>query len=235
MKVDLIFRLIGMATLAGLGLYSGIILSNNGNATVYIYAGIGALVGAVLGWIFTPFLTIRPASALRNLLNKVPSQTLLVGLVGLIVGLIIAALLSIPLSSFPQPFGSVFSVLGALLITYLSVALFVTRQHEIIDFFHFRSQARTNDKQDSEGTPPAAEEPEPARTILLDTSVIIDGKNRGRGADRISCWQPAHSTFRPQRASVYRGFVGWITTPERPAWDGSPISITERCHPPGKN
>jgi uncharacterized protein YacL len=176
MNVDLIFRLIGMITLAGLGLYSGIILSENGTATIYIYAGIGALIGAVLGWIFTPFLTIHPARALRNRLSKIPSQTLLVGLVGLIVGLIIAALLSIPLSSFPQPFGSVLSVLAALLITYLSVALFVMRQHEIVDFFHIRSQSRTNEKHETEVIPPAEEGAEPARTILLDTSVIIDGR-----------------------------------------------------------
>ncbi len=176
MNVDLIFRLIGMITLAGLGLYSGIILSEAGTTTVYIYAGIGALAGAVIGWIFTPLLTIRPARALRNWLSKIPTQTLLVGLVGLIVGLIVAALVSIPLSSFPQPFGSVFSVLGALLITYLSVALFSTRQHEIIDFLHFRSQARTGEKTVVESEAQTVEEPEPARTILLDTSVIIDGR-----------------------------------------------------------
>jgi uncharacterized protein YacL len=176
MNVDLIFRLIGMITLAGLGLYSGIILSDNGGATVYIYAGIGALVGAVIGWLFTPFLTIRPARALRNRLSKIPTQTLLIGMAGLIVGLIIAALLSIPLSSFPQPFGSVLSVLGALLISYLSVALFLMRQHEIVDFFQTRSQTRTSEKPDPEVAPPTADETEPARTILLDTSVIIDGR-----------------------------------------------------------
>ena len=176
MNVDLIFRLIGMITLAGLGLYSGIILSDSGNATVYIYAGIGALVGAVAGWIFTPFLTIRPARVLRNRLSKIPTQTLMIGLVGLIVGLIIAGLLSIPLSSFPQPVGSVLSVLGALLVTYLSVTLFMTRQHEIVEFFHSRSQALTNEKTISESAPPAEEKAELARTILLDTSVIIDGR-----------------------------------------------------------
>lgn len=176
MNVDLIFRLIGMITLAGLGLYSGIILSDPGTPTIYIYAGIGALVGAAIGWFFTPLLTIRPARALRNRLSKIPTQTLLVGMIGLIVGLIIAALVSIPLSSFPQPFGSVFSVLGALLITYLSVALFIMRQHEITDFFHFRTQTRATEKAASENAQPTVEETEPARTILLDTSVIIDGR-----------------------------------------------------------
>ena len=176
MNVDLIFRLIGMITLAGLGLYSGVILSDNGGATVYIYAGIGALVGAVLGWVFTPLLTIRPARALRNRLSKIPTQTLLIGLVGLIVGLIIAALLSIPLSSFPQPFGSVFSILAALLITYLSVALFITRQHDITDFLHIRSQERASEQTQKDAPPTKVEETEAARTILLDTSVIIDGR-----------------------------------------------------------
>ena len=176
MSVDLIFRLVGTLLLAGLGLYWVLTLSDSEPGLTILYAALGTLAGALIGWILTPFLTTRPARAIRNQLSKVPVQSLAAGLIGLVMGLIVAALLSIPLSSLPGPFGNILPVLGLLLSVYIGVTVFVTRQTEIFDIFRSRRAPRSTDANEAESEPQATGVLTVNRTILLDTSVIIDGR-----------------------------------------------------------
>ena len=94
-------------------------------------------------------------------------------LIGLIIGLLIAALLAFPLSLLPSPFGDILPFLGVLIFGYLGITLFVMRQPDLFNVI----QAITNR---GGASTPAAEEPatkwSEGRTILLDTSVIIDGR-----------------------------------------------------------
>ncbi len=178
MSADFIARLIGMIVFAVLGVYLGSSLGGLAEAdptassfTVEQYAFTIGLVGALFGLILTPFFTTRPVRGIRALLGRLSAQTLSAGLVGLISGLIIAALLSFPLSLLPDPFGAVMPFLGVLFFGYLGVAVFVMRQTDIFNLFgSFRSG---NPAVSSLST--GAEYGE-GRTILLDTSVIIDGR-----------------------------------------------------------
>jgi uncharacterized protein YacL len=168
MSADFIARLVGMVVFAGLGVYWGIYVGNLGGDNQALYAVIFALVGALVGLIITPYISTRPVRALRGLLSRVSSQTLVSGFIGLLAGLIVAALLAIPLTALPSPFGEVLPFVGVILFGYLGIAVFVMRQDDIFSVF------RMNRPGNSDAS--AVEAPEDVHTILLDTSVIIDGR-----------------------------------------------------------
>jgi uncharacterized protein YacL len=174
MSIEFIFRLIGMIVLAVVGVYWGIYLGRMTGGIPELYAVVLGLVGALIGLVLTPFVTTRPARYLRSVLSKVSAQTLVAGLIGLIAGLLIAALLSFPLSLLPPPFGQIFPFVGVLLCSYFGVSLFITRQNDIF------SVLRTHLPGRAAAEPATGESAEAAqgggRTILLDTSVIIDGR-----------------------------------------------------------
>lgn len=172
MSVELIFRIIGMLALAALGVYWGIEVAELFNLSLIISAVVLALVGAVIGFAFTPYVTIRPAIYIRNLLNRVSAQTLVAGLFGLIAGLIIATLAAFPLSLLPSPFGDVLPFIGVLAFGYFGIVVFVMRQNDIVNVFsHLRGRGEVYQNQDS-----AEAGDGNGRKILLDTSVIIDGR-----------------------------------------------------------
>ncbi|HLE53600.1 MAG TPA: TRAM domain-containing protein [Anaerolineales bacterium] len=168
MSADFIARILGMVVFAALGVYWGINLGGLTEGKEELYAVILGLVGALIGLVLTPFLTTRPVRAVRVLLGRFSAQTLVSGLVGLLAGLIVAVLLAFPISLLPSPFGDVLPFVGVLLFSYLGVAVFVTRQNDIFSALRFNLPGRSTE------TP---EEPTDAgRAILLDTSVIIDGR-----------------------------------------------------------
>lgn len=184
MSLEFIFRIIGMIVFCTVGVFWGIHLGETANAapsantlSVEQYAISIGLVGALVGLILTPFITTRPARAMRALFSRISAQTLFSSLIGLVAGLIVAALLSFPLSLLPYPFGSIFPFLGVLVFGYMGVALFVMRQ---LDFYAIFSNLPG--RGGSAGGGPAANENAAnqnwaeSRTILLDTSVIIDGR-----------------------------------------------------------
>ncbi len=179
MSADFIVRLIGMVFFAIIGVSWGVSLGQLANAspgpatfTVEWYAFTVGLVGALVGLILTPFLTTRPILALRKVFARISAQVLVFSLVGLVVGLIIAALLAYPLSLLPAPLGSFLPFMGVLFLGYMGAAVFIMRQNDLTAFVASFSGSRAPET--------AVEEPSSAlsgnRTILLDTSVIIDGR-----------------------------------------------------------
>ena len=172
MSLELIFRLLGMVGLGVAGAYYGIYLSANlasaADTSPTLWAVVLGLVGMLLGLVATPFFTTRPARAIRNQLMQMPASALLAGLTGLTVGLIIAVLLSFPLSLLPPPLGEIFPLVGALLFAWLGVYIFVMRQRDIFSIF----RGRLGNRLAAEGAGTANE----GRSVLLDTSVIIDGR-----------------------------------------------------------
>jgi len=170
MSVEFIFRLVGMVVFAIMGAYAGLYLAAILKGPVDMYTLLLGLVGALAGLVLTPFLTTRPARTLRGLLGRISVQTLVAGLIGLIAGLIIAALLAFPLSLLPEPFRSILPFFGVLLFSYFGVAVFVMRQNDIFSMMRLNLPGRQSSSEDSQ--PPR----DAGRTILLDTSVIIDGR-----------------------------------------------------------
>ncbi len=169
MTAEFFLRIIFMIILGIAGGFWGFDLARfNPRETVRYTIGI-ALVGALAGLILTPYFTTRPARAIRRVVGRIAAETLFAGLAGLIVGLLTAALLSFPLSLLPDPLGSILPFIGVILFAYFGVSLFVMRQGDIMSLFGTLS-GRTN------GSGSGSSWTNLNRTILLDTSVIIDGR-----------------------------------------------------------
>ncbi len=168
MSTEFIIRLIGMIVFGVLGAYSGSYLGRVTDQSPELVAVVLALVGMLFGLILTPYFTTRPIRAIRRTLLSVSTQTLTSGLTGLVVGLIIAALLTFPLSLLPTPFGKVLPFVGVLVFGYFGIAIFVMRQTDLSSFIRLPA-GRSSEEANANAQPPA-------RTILLDTSVIIDGR-----------------------------------------------------------
>lgn len=178
MSTDFIIRLIGMIAFSILGVSWGTSLGRIANAlpgpntyTVEQYAFTLGLVGALAGLILTPFITTRPIRALRSLMGRISAQSLFASLLGLAVGLLVAALLSFPLSLLPDPLGGVLPFVAVLLFGYLGVAMFAIRQNDL-----FQVLSSIIGRGSAQAAPEGGSKLGEGRTVLLDTSVIIDGR-----------------------------------------------------------
>jgi len=165
MRLGPIFRLLGTLVYGFIGWELGVALARTRELTpnsIVIILPI-AIAGAILGYLLTPWLIIAPARAARNSLRNVPIDELLAGTLGLTIGLLIAALLAYPISRLPTPFGTILPFVGVIIFGYLGAAVMVLRKNDIFAFLR-------------------APEAQPAPTttspqlLLLDTSVIIDGR-----------------------------------------------------------
>jgi uncharacterized protein YacL len=171
--VEFIFRIIGL--IAGcvggwqLGGWSLSLFGPPDKSDLLITQIVFFLVGGLSGFILIPYITTRPAYAIRRKLGHLSAETLFAGLVGLIVGLLAAALLAFPLSLLPTPFGEILPFLGTVVFSYFGVALFVMRQGDLMGLFSTLSGRGGESGSSSSWT-------NLNRTILLDTSVIIDGR-----------------------------------------------------------
>ena len=167
MSSELIIRLIGMVILALAGARFGTEIAVP-PLTPDVFALIFGLVGALVGLILTPYATTRPARLARHVIRELPAEVLVTSIVGLIFGLIIGALFSVPLSLLPQPFSQWVPSIVAIIAAYLSITIFAFRAQDI--FRLVRDLLRGGSASSS------AERIQADVQILLDTSVIIDGR-----------------------------------------------------------
>ena len=136
---------------------------------IVVASGVVGLVGA-------PWLTVKPANALRSSLRQIPTVQLMAATAGLAIGLAIAALLAYPLSLLPNPFGTILPFVGVIVMGYLGVTMMVLRHREILNFFLFPDGGEN--KQDLPKLPllDKGVRKQYSDMMLLDTSVIIDGR-----------------------------------------------------------
>ncbi len=161
MSFEFLLRLFGMVFFAALGWKIGDMLSDAETQIRYIV--VLMLAGAALGLLITPWITVRPYRVLRRIIRQVPAQTLFAATVGLIVGLIIAALTAFPLSLLPEPWRSILPFVSLILFGYLGAWMMVMRERDFFALFGGRFGR--------EAARASSDKP-----ILLDTSVIIDGR-----------------------------------------------------------
>ncbi len=167
MSIEFISRIVGMILMAIGGVFLGTYVAAQLGGSPYQYVAIFLLVGALIGLVLTPYVTVRPFLAVRKRIRQAPAQQLLATVLGLIVGLIIAALVSFPISMLPPPFSQVLPFIAAALFGYLGIMVMITRQHDIFNLI--RGQLPTR----GEGPEAGGNGHKP---VLLDTSVIIDGR-----------------------------------------------------------
>src|SRR5438876_7424470 len=82
-----------------------------------------ALAGALFGFFGLPYVTTKPFFWLENKLNVTPLPDLVAATVGLLVGLLLAALVGLFLAKLPWYLGFVISLIVALVFAYWGVTL----------------------------------------------------------------------------------------------------------------
>ena len=172
MKVTvLIFRFFGLILFATAGFYlvNQVVPLFFPTVAVLPYAIGSSVVLAALGFLIMPAITLNPINRIRSYLSKVSGPTLLSALIGLVVGLIIAALISLPISFLPKPFSSVLPFVAAVLFGYLGAAIAVSRQGDLRDVFQIGHRG-------PKGSHVTTGKWQQDKSILIDTSVIIDGR-----------------------------------------------------------
>jgi uncharacterized protein YacL len=150
------------------GGYLGAVWADLADASPEVIIVVLGLVGALAGLILTPYVTTRPARFIRRRVSELPATVLVSSMIGLIVGLMIAGLLAYPLSLLPSPFGQILPFVAALAFSWLGISIFMMRQRDIFSLFRGRMSGRMA----AEGAGAQNE----GRSVLLDTSVIIDGR-----------------------------------------------------------
>ncbi len=166
MNTTLVLRIIGLLVLGsgGVALSEQIVTLPGIPETYHIYITIlSSVIGALVGFIFTPWLTIKPFQRLSRFIQQLPTYVIFSGTVGLFIGLGLGAIAAYPLSLLPGPLGQFLPFIVAALFGYAGIMVTTTRP-DLLQGLRSRLFAKE----------PTPEECRPA--VLLDTSVIIDGR-----------------------------------------------------------
>ncbi len=170
MSLELSLRLVSMMILALLGALLGIDLSDALYLPPEATGLTFSLMGALAGLIITPWITTYPARASRRIITQMPVENLLVLMGGVLFGMVLAALLAWPLSLLPDPFGQFLPAIAAGVTAYISASIFLLRASDVYALFGGALKERTPAR------PARAPSSGTASDILVDTSVIIDGR-----------------------------------------------------------
>ena len=172
MTADIVFRILGFIVFGLIGWQVGVMWAGTSelNSISWRYVLPLTIAGAAIGALIAPWLTTRPAAWLRRSISELTLPQLLAGSLGLVIGLVLAALVAFPLSYLPAPLRSILPTIAAIVFGYLGITVMVLRQREIFALFR---------RQDSLGAidgDPSGAGGGPDQVLLLDTSVIIDGR-----------------------------------------------------------
>ena len=99
MIVEVVSRLLGAGGLGVGGWRLGVWVSTaSSDQSAYLPWGLAlTLAGVLIGALATPYVVFKPLATLLDRINRLPAASLVSATVGLLVGLVIAVLISIPL------------------------------------------------------------------------------------------------------------------------------------------
>jgi uncharacterized protein YacL len=167
MSVEFTFRMIGMVISALIGARFGFDNADLVGLPSDVSSLLFALVGVLFGLILTPYLTIRPIRALSKTINSMPVEVVFMAIIGMMIGLLLGLLIAYPLSLLDQPLGILLPPMISVVFAYLGLTLFTVRSREFWAFLTDwlgigRRRAFAGLGME--------------RQLLLDTSVLIDGR-----------------------------------------------------------
>lgn len=169
MSLEFVFRLVGMVLFAIIGAQSSRLFDINSPGISARLIIALTLAGAGLGLLIAPYLTTRPYSAIQARLKQIPASKLVSGVIGLALGLAVAALLYPSVSTLPEPYGGILPLVTSIIFGYVGAAIMVMRQHDIFNLIGRR--VPTGNPFEGFGRKSSMDD-----VLLLDTSVIIDGR-----------------------------------------------------------
>ena len=121
-----------------------------------------AIACSIIGWLGAPYVTVMPARALDRRIRAASFGDLVGGSVGAAIGLVLALLLTFPLSLLPADIGRIAPLLGAIVLGLAGATAGIVKRSELAGSMRDLRAGR----RDREAGP----------RVLLDTSVIIDGR-----------------------------------------------------------
>lgn len=124
-----------------------------------------SIVLGVAGIFLVPLVSVRPMLNVIERIRHVSAIQIIANFIGLAAGLLLAALLGVPLADLPSPFGSVLPFVGAVVLGGLGLAIMSLRYREIFRLLNIKLREGKADDAHASG-----------ESLLLDTSVIIDGR-----------------------------------------------------------
>ncbi len=122
------------------------------------------VAGIPLGALLAPYLTVKPWRMGGEYISALSGSTLVSGTAGLLVGLVVAALVSIPLFSLGGWLGWGVPVIVTACLGLLGLWTGVNRRRDVQALFPALENAQGRQKAQRNGS------------ILVDTSAIIDGR-----------------------------------------------------------
>lgn len=125
-------------------------------------AGLAGVLGFVAGPLALRSLTLGIISEIR----RVPAHSLVSGIIGIIISLILSALVALPLSLLPGDLGRFSPMAVAVVLCILGVTVMVQRERDVLEVLHSYFPGIG-------GGLSSTTEP---MQILVDTSAIIDGR-----------------------------------------------------------
>ncbi|MDE3102237.1 MAG: PIN domain nuclease [Chloroflexota bacterium] len=122
-----------------------------------------AVACSIIGWLGAPYVTVQPGRALANRIRASAFGDLVAGSAGAIVGLLLAVLLTFPLSLLPGELGRFAPLVAAIVLGCVGAGAGIAKRADLASAVRdIRAGTRRERGLD--------------QRILLDTSVIIDGR-----------------------------------------------------------
>jgi uncharacterized protein YacL len=158
-------RLLGMVLFGTIGLWIALNISGpHPFPDDWRYILTLVLAGSGLGLLITPSLTVIPFRWISARLRTVAIEDFMAVGVGLVAGLLIATLLTVPLSMLPAPLGQLLPFIISMILAYVGASIALLRKSEIFNLL----AGRRNTTSSTVGFGQTG--------ILLDSSAIIDGR-----------------------------------------------------------
>jgi uncharacterized protein YacL len=153
-------RLIFLALFGAVGYQIGSIRAAANEQQTILYVFLGAACGYVLGGVFGR-LTLEAVSGLERELRRRPAAQIAGGVVGLVVGLLVAGLMSIPLLFVPVSYAWPASLFLFLVLGSLGIRLGQAKHEDIFGLVGMKPRVSARGSGDLH---------------VLDTSALIDGR-----------------------------------------------------------
>ena len=161
----------------GQGIWETVNLKNSILNSLFINALIFGLLFMFLGYLLVPIID-RFTKRFVEWINRQTTSVVIIELIGVLLGIIIAYLVTLPFVSLEIPFiSSTLPIILSILLAYVGYNLSASRHDEIVEgfkrltskdnpIFHFDKNKESHHVKDSQNKV----------YKLLDTSVIIDGR-----------------------------------------------------------
>lgn len=167
MVANIFSRLVGASLLATGGWWLGEFISYTWWPESYVLCVFGLTgAGAIIGLLATPYVTAWMVYRLVAQVEGVPTSRLLSGIIGTIVGLLLAILVSIPVSRIPGWAGIGLPIAISIFLAYLGAMLLSSPKRDV--FQELVSSGRISLSRNGRSAPDSK--------LLVDTSAIIDGR-----------------------------------------------------------